>query len=129
MVLSRAKSSFGKKAAPLLNFMSLEAYYEIVRSCAVLLMNHTRQQAFNTIMMAIAAGCKVFLREENTILACLKREGFKVYSIQKDFQKTTALNPLHQYEQQHNLALIHKLYSYGAVRDRIQKEIEAILIE
>ena len=95
LVIADAEKSFGGQAEPLLDFMSLDAYYKIVQSCSVLLMNHTRQQAFNTIMLAIAAGCKVFLREENTILKCLIREGFWVYSIQNDFQSNTAVSYTH----------------------------------
>nr|WP_299071524.1 TDP-N-acetylfucosamine:lipid II N-acetylfucosaminyltransferase [uncultured Allomuricauda sp.] len=128
-VISHANSVFGNQSMPLTEYMCIEDYNKVISSCSVLLMNHKRQQAFNTIMMAIAAGCKVFLREENTIFSCLKREGFIVYSIQNQLSSSDALDALTVSQQKHNVELCKRIYSYDAVTTRIKKEILDILSE
>jgi len=92
-------------------------------------MNHKRQQAFNTIMMALANGCKVFLREENTIFKMLKREGFKIFSIQKEIDDSTAFQTLTIEDQIHNLELIVLNYSKSNVVSHIKSEFGHILNE
>lgn len=129
IVIRRAKTLFKEQAFPLVDFLTLNEYKSIIESCSVLIMNHKRQQAFNTIMLAIVAGCKVFLREENTIFSCLKREGFRIFSIQADFQKVDALEVLPLQDQHHNINLAKKLYSYTVVKDKIKEQILEILSE
>jgi dTDP-N-acetylfucosamine:lipid II N-acetylfucosaminyltransferase len=129
LVVKQAATIFKEQAKPITDFLSLESYTSIIKSCAVLLMNHKRQQAFNTIMMALANGCKVFMREENTIFKMLKREGFLVFSIQKDINNTNAFEALAIEEQRHNLKLIEETYSKNNVLSRIKGELEEILNE
>ncbi|GAB5566156.1 MAG: hypothetical protein Wins2KO_32190 [Winogradskyella sp.] len=129
VVLSKGKSVLKQRMFPITEFLSFEEYNSILKSCSVLIMNHKRQQAFNTIMMSLAAGCKVFLREENTIYSCLKREGFLIFSIQKDFDCENALNPLTEKEMLKNITLSQQLYNYDRVKNRIKQEVLSILNE
>lgn len=129
LVIEQATSVFGDSVKPLVDFLSLDEYTLIINSCSVLIMNHKRQQAFNTIMLALANGCKVFLREENTIYKTLKREGFILSCIQKSINSLNALSPLTQEDQNYNLALINKHYSKNIVFERIKVEFEKMMDE
>lgn len=129
VVISKGKHLLKDQMVPLTKFLSIDEYNSIIKSCSILIMNHKRQQAFNTIMMAIAAGCKVFLREENTIYSCLKREGFLVFSIQKDFGTKDSLHALTEKEMLKNIALCQRLYNYDTVKIRIKQQILSILGE
>lgn len=128
-VIEKANSLFGAQSEPILDFLTLEAYSNLIDSCAVLIMNTRRQQAFNTIMMALANGCKVYLREENTIYPYLKRKGFFVFSLTTDLDGENALATLGQEEAHKNLSLVKNLYGHEVVLDRIKREISAILNE
>ena len=129
LVIKEADFIFGEKAEPLVDFLSTKEYSKIIDSCSVLIMNHKRQQAYNTIMIAIANGCKVYLREENTIFKLLKREGFYVYSIQSDWSKSTEIEMLDIKIQEYNRELIRKLYSTNVVRSRIKAQVLEIFNE
>lgn len=129
LVTNQAKTYFNEQAYPIVDFLTINEYTSIIDSCSVLIMNHKRQQAFNTIMIALAHGCKVFLREENTIFKMLKREGFVVFSIQNDLQENVAFGPLKKHEQSINLKLIQDNYSSEAVLIHIKKSIQNILNE
>ncbi|WP_289037857.1 TDP-N-acetylfucosamine:lipid II N-acetylfucosaminyltransferase [uncultured Zobellia sp.] len=127
LVVKQAENFFDIHANPLIEFLSLESYTSIINSCAVLIMNHKRQQGFNTIMMAIANGCKIFMREENTIFKMLKREGFIVFSIQKDIHIKNALEALTEHEQLINLKLLKTRYSKETVLKHIERELQLII--
>lgn len=129
LVIEQATSVLGDSVKPLVDFLSLGEYTLIINSCAVLIMNHKRQQAFNTIMIALANGCKVFLREENTIYKMLKQEGFVLFSIQEDIANPGAFNSLTQEQQDCNLQLIQKLYNKHIVFGKIKVEIQKIMDE
>jgi len=103
--------------------LSANEYTKIIDGCAVLIMNHKRQQAYNTTMIAIENGCKVYLREENTIFKLLKREGFFVYSIQSDWNKSDAIEMLDLKLQEYNRELIRKLYSTNVVLSKIKAQV------
>ena len=127
LVTKQAAAIFKERARPITDFLSLQEYTAIIKSCTVLIMNHRRQQGFNTIMMALANGCKVFIREENTIFKMLKREGFLVFSIQKDIQLKNAFQPLTIEEQTDNLKLLEAKYSKEIVLNHIKREFEFIV--
>ncbi len=127
LVINKAKVLFGEHAMPMTDFLTLSEYTKIIDSCAVLIMNHTRQQAFNTIMIAIARGCKVFLREENSIYNALRKEGFIIFSIQNDIEKETAFDSLSIQDQTYNLNLIKEKYSDDVVIQKIKVQIQQIL--
>ncbi|MGJ8734399.1 TDP-N-acetylfucosamine:lipid II N-acetylfucosaminyltransferase [Cellulophaga lytica] len=129
LVIKQSRGVFGDCAVPLTEFLTLNEYTGIINSCAVLIMNHRRQQAFNTIMIALANGCKVFLRQENTIYKMLKREGFVLFSIQEDIDNPGAFNSLTQEQQDCNLQLIQKLYNKHIVFGKIKVEIQKIMDE
>ncbi|GAA4233953.1 hypothetical protein GCM10022291_12280 [Postechiella marina] len=129
LVIKQAKGIFGSSVEPLVDFLSLNEYTFIINSCSVLILNHKRQQAFNTIMLALANGCKVYLREENTIYKTLKSEGFIISSIQKNINSKEALNALTKEEQKYNLELINKHYSKNIVFERIKVEFERMINE
>lgn len=127
LVTIKAKKLFGELAIPMVDFLTLDEYSKIIDSCSVLIMNHKRQQAFNTIMIALAKGSKIFLREENSILSALKKEGFILFSIQEDIENETAFDALSNQEQLHNINLIKEKYSGKTVLAKIKKQIQGIL--
>lgn len=128
-LISKAKTIFKDRFQAITRFMELEAYNKLIGECAVMIMNHTRQQGYNTIMLALANGCKVFLREENTIYSCLKREGFIVYSVQSDLISGEALRPLNNEDQRHNINLCEELYAYSKVKQKTKDQILEVLSE
>ena len=127
IVVKYAEKIFGKKAFPIIDYMPLEHYSSIIENCGIVIMNHKRQQAFNTIMLALCNGCKVFLREENTLYQYLKREGFKVFSTEELFHDKNALQPLRSAHQQLNLNRAKQLFSNTNVLERIKWQMYEIL--
>lgn len=68
---------------PILKFLPIVEYNQILMKSGIVIMNHYRQQAVGNVLMAIYFGSKVYLNE-TTLYSYLKRIGCIVFSISKD---------------------------------------------
>jgi len=78
-------SSFAEKHLPsqhkILNtFLSREEYFEILNSCSIVIMNHTRQQALGNILWAIANCRTLYLNPKGVIFNRLREIGIFAHS-------------------------------------------------
>ena len=74
-VVEVGKTMFGENFVPLVDFMPIEQYLSIVRSCEFVMMNHLRQQAVGNVCMAMLQGSKVYLNDANPLSDWLARRG------------------------------------------------------
>jgi len=102
----------GDKFLPLLNFMPLNKYNEILKTCSIAIMNHLRPQAFGNIVTMLWLGAKVYLNEENYLYSGLKENGIILFSITKDLMSEDFLNtePLDQQAINNNRLILLKLF-------------------
>lgn len=82
----------------LMEFLDLESYQNIIRSCGIVLMNHLRQQALANIVQALVAGARVYLHPESTVFHFLKENKF----IFSDITDISHLNALDQDQRDQN---------------------------
>lgn len=75
---------FGDRFVPIRDYLAMDEYYERLRTCGTVVMNHIRQQAGTTIATALYKGAKVFLRNENPVMPYYRKMGITLFSIQAD---------------------------------------------
>ena len=63
----------------LTNFMSQEEYFNTLKRCSFVIMNHKRQQAAGNIITMLSLGAKVILDKENPLYKYTLNMGFKVF--------------------------------------------------
>jgi len=80
-VVSEGYKCFGDSFVPLLEFMPLTKYVDIIRSASCVVMNHYRQQAAGNVFLSLTHGSSVYLHENSTLSKGLKRMGFKIGDI------------------------------------------------
>jgi hypothetical protein len=86
---------FGRRFVALRDFMSLADFNRELSACAIVLMNHVRQQAFGTINTAMVQGAKIFLRPENPLLEFYRGMGVRVFELDERATDSAAfLRPL-----------------------------------
>lgn len=73
--------TFGPQFVPLREYLTLDAYIEILSSCSIVAMNHVRQQALGNILMMLWMGARVFLNMESPVYAELASIGIDVLDI------------------------------------------------
>ena len=95
-ITQEGQKILGSSFKPLLNFMPMKEYNEVLFTCSIVVMNHYRQQGVGNILTSLWIGCKVYLSEKNLVFDYLKRIGCYVYSIETELrpENKQALEPL-----------------------------------
>ncbi|WP_185858832.1 TDP-N-acetylfucosamine:lipid II N-acetylfucosaminyltransferase [Vreelandella populi] len=73
--------AFGEQFIPMLNFMQPEDYEKFLEDIDIAVYNHTRQQAYTTILYLLDRGVKIYLNPESPIYKKLKKMGVLVFDI------------------------------------------------
>lgn len=84
-VIRSGDNIFNEAFSPLADFVPINVYNSVLRSCSIVVMNHLRQQAMGNIIASLHMGAKVFLNERNPAYSFLKHIGATIFSLQKDF--------------------------------------------
>lgn len=127
VVIQAGQRCFGGSFMPLVDFMPIEEYLGVIKSCSFVIMNHVRQQALGNIVIMLYLGAKVFLREENPVYGFFKRQGAHVYSVQ-DLERTPDMLKagLTASEQDANRGVVARLWSREASDRRTRSLIDRV---
>lgn len=82
LIFNIGKKEFQENFIPLIEFMPMRDYVEMIISCKYVIMNHVRQQALGNIITMMYLGALIFLREDNPIYSFFKKEGAYIYNIE-----------------------------------------------
>ena len=104
----------GDAFVPLMEFMPLDEYNNILSRCGVIVMNHERQQAMGNIITALWLGAKLYLNETTTVWRYLRRIGIKAYSISVELrpENPVALDPPPDEVVEQNREVLLREFSY-----------------
>lgn len=78
MIIAKLKST-SLNYTVLRDFLTQDEYFNILKRCAFVIMNHKRQQAAGNILIMLSLGAKVILDKENPLYSYFKQFGFKVF--------------------------------------------------
>lgn len=82
-IITIGRNLFGDSFMPLVDFMPIDAYYSLIKSCSIVFMNHYRQQATCNITAMIAFGAKLYLSKKNPYyMNCINRD-LKICAIEE----------------------------------------------
>lgn len=101
-IVDLGRSLFGEQFCPLTEFMPLESYRNVVRSCSHAIYFHLRQQAMGNVRMSLVYGAKVFLSEKSVQYEYLKKCGYLIFSVERDLTEANLCTPLSPDEVQRN---------------------------
>lgn len=125
LVIKKGQELFGDNFVPLINFMALEKYNEILLSCGTLIFNHVRQQGVGNIIIMGYLGAKIYLNPKSPVYGYYKDLGMHINSLKKlDSEKN--LYPLTKKEVLNNKKIFFDLYSKESVLKKVQKMFEVI---
>jgi hypothetical protein len=81
-ILICGRELLGDSFFPLINYMPLEKYNNIIASCNVVIMNHYRQQALGNICTALYQGLHVYLNIKSPAYSFFNKIGAVMHDIQ-----------------------------------------------
>ena len=119
------KQIFKDKFKPLLEFLPITNYNQILLGCNVLIFNHKRSQAIGNIIFGIWAGHKVFLRKCNPVYQYLKSLNIEVCSIEEDLLPGN-MNTLEDEKKINNRKIITEHYSEKQIQKNYSEIIETL---
>jgi dTDP-N-acetylfucosamine:lipid II N-acetylfucosaminyltransferase len=79
-ICSMGERLLGRAFVPITDFLSLDAYLEIVGTSAIVIMNHVRSQGVGNIVAALQYGAKVYLRPENHLTEFFQEHGIEIHA-------------------------------------------------
>lgn len=119
---------FEKNFSPLMEFMSLAKYNEILLDCKIVIMNHYRQQAVGNILALLWIGAKVYLNELNSIYHYLKDNGIIVFSINIDLtpENPDVFRGLNNQEILANRQILKRLIGFKTLKKELADKLTQI---
>ncbi|WP_439555772.1 TDP-N-acetylfucosamine:lipid II N-acetylfucosaminyltransferase, partial [Dyadobacter sp.] len=109
-VTKSADQVWGPRSFPLLGFMPLQEYVEILLTCGVGIFYHYRQQAMGNIIAMLWLGARIYMAGVNPAFQFFKRIGVHVFDLNQDFQNY-GLSPLTEKEISTNRAILTEAFS------------------
>jgi len=97
------------------DFMKIDKYFSILKSCSFAIYGVMRQQAMGNINYCLENGIKLFLYKQSIPYLDLKKNGFIIFSIEDDLNKEQLNIPL---------SLDEALINYRLIRSRRKKKME-----
>ena len=79
-VLQKGKALFGERFHPLIDFMPLDKYNQILKKVDVAFFNHKRQEAFSNTLTLMSMGKKIYIRPESTLWDYFQKKGIAVHN-------------------------------------------------
>lgn len=125
-VIFHGKRLLGKNFSPLLDFIPLEKYNSILKSCDTLIFNHLRQQGAGNVVSLGYLGAKIYLKESNAIYTYLKDEGAHVFSLASLTQEILDKS-LTNVQIKDNKSILEKKYTFKNVLEQVKNMEEIIL--
>lgn len=115
-VIEKGRAIFGDRFVPICNYMPLPDYNTLIAQCAVVIMNHLRQQALGNIGAMLYRGAKVFLDEVSPVYAFFEQRGAHVYSTSLLGRHYDDLvNPLTEQQVAVNRRILESVWGHDAV--------------
>ena len=114
------KKLLGNNFIALKDFLPAHEYYSLFLNANTFIFGHYRQCGVGNILMAFYFGGRVFLSNNNPLLALYKKSGFHVYSIEDDLNETIIGVPLTKNEREVNRTLVKEIASKDKSLDQIR---------
>ena len=84
LILKEGTKRFKSLFNPIMKFMDLEKYNQLVLSCNTVIMHHIRQQALGNIFISLFQGMRVFLNKKSTTYKYMKDVGMIIFDLEND---------------------------------------------
>ena len=125
LVIKKGRQLLGDNFVPIIDFMPLGKYNEILLSCGTLIFNHVRQQGVGNIITLGYLGANMFLNHKSPVYKYYKKVGITVKPL-KELNEFSLNLKLSNTDYQKNKALFLSLYSEKEVQNKI-KELLSIV--
>ena len=126
MISLMAKNIFKNNFYPLVDFMPLEEYNEILSTCSIVVMNHLRQQAGGNIIVMLYLGANIFLNKENQFFQFLKNRGAIIFTMDELNNENICNNLTHD-QVDINRNILRNIFSEDVIINKTKNMIDIVM--
>ncbi|WP_287797220.1 TDP-N-acetylfucosamine:lipid II N-acetylfucosaminyltransferase [Idiomarina sp.] len=108
-VISYGRQEFGGKFKPIIDFIPLDDYQQVLKSVDIAVFNHKRQQAMGNTITLLGMGKIVYLRADVTQWTLFKSLGIAV----KDISEFDLYPQLNEDDLAHNARIVKSYFNYA----------------
>lgn len=129
-IITLGNTILGQRFAPITDFVPLAEYNNKLADCGFVVMNHLRQQALGNLTFMLWRGCRVFLRQENSLYAYFKGLGMLIQSV-ADLRKNPRLLSrfLTEDEKLANRKILEEVFSRAAIIRQLREDVQNLAQE
>jgi len=127
-IIGVGEKVFGQSFVPLIDFLPIDEYYTVIKSCSIVIMNQYRQQATGNISAMIVFGAKVYLSQRNPyFLNCVNR-GMTIFAIENlKADPLSLFTPLTESEKFANRRIVQETESQEIIDGQTKTVIQVLL--
>jgi hypothetical protein len=118
--LDFGKSALGTSFHPILDYMDRNAYFELICTSGYAIFGHRRQEAGNTLFIALMTGTKIFLHPESVLVPFLKAQGYHFFTWD-DLSAEALSTPLSKEERAKNYELACIQFSEETIAENYKR--------
>ena len=124
-IIKIGKRMFDKRFCPIVNFLPLKDYTELLCTCRYAFMNQYRQQAIGNIIMLLWLGSTVVLNKKNPAYSYLCKNQINILEF-SDVESKKHFSSLSDIEWRENRQALIKLYSEEQVLQKTKQFIKIL---
>lgn len=118
---------FGDKFCPLIKYLPLNEYQEILQTCSVVIMNNYRQQGVGNVLNSLYYGAKIYLSKKNTVYHYLKRLDCLVFSIDEDLKGEKVFERFSQNQIKEHKRILEEELNMERIVSELRQELSSEL--
>lgn len=127
LIIKKGHEYFGEQFYPLVDFVSLENYNNIIANCSVVVMGHRRQQGIGNTATMLYKGARVFLDEASTAFDFFTKLGAVIFCLNDlKVSRSDIFLPLSRVEQKKNREVIQGFWGDDIVRNNANVLVETL---
>ncbi len=108
----KGQKAFGSKFIPLTEYLPPEDYIRVIAEVDVAIMNHNRQQGLGNIIMLLAMGKKVYIREGTSHFQFFIENEIEIYGIESLYESSfTDIFTMHKEQCNKNMIRVKQMFS------------------
>lgn len=118
-VIKYGKLFFKDNYFPLLNFLPLQEYNNIITKTSVCIFANWRQEAWGNVVVALYLGAKVFISKKSSLNQYLHKKNYVIFDLE-DMTQSDIDSNLKKKEIEHNRALLRQIMSESVIINNIK---------
>jgi dTDP-N-acetylfucosamine:lipid II N-acetylfucosaminyltransferase len=126
-VIAYGRQALGACLEPIVDFMPLERYNELISRCSIAVMGHRRQEAVGNIATLMQAGARVFIDRASPVFSDLSARGAVISGLDGlTTDGSSCLVPLTDDQRNTNRNVLRSVWGHDVVMGNTQRFIDRL---